>query len=161
MKLVIITDTHSFNLKLIDDVLKRIAFDSVTQRVDSVTFYGQNAYDSVFMYHLKRNFPGAELRRNLTRVPVRPGKQPNWRNIIRQEVKSEPDAGFVLTIIASERFNMVYFNLLHAGVINNIAMARSVSPSVTDDVLFTRIDNNAMYFSDRSYPLSSLHVYRD
>lgn len=161
MKLVVITDTHSFKLKLIDDVLNKIAFDPFSQHVDSITFYGSNTYDAVFIEHLRRNFPNAEMRRNSTRIPVRPGKHPNWRNVIRQEIKKEPDAGYMVTIIVSERFNMVYFNLVHVGVMNNIAMARSVSPHVTDDILFTRIDTTMPYFSDRSYPLSSLNVYKD
>lgn len=76
-------------------------------------------------------------------------------------VHDEPDAGFMLTIIVSERFNMVYFNLVHTGVMTHIATARSVSPTVTDDILFTRIDNNRIYFSDSSYPLSSLNIYKD
>ena len=161
MKLVIITDTSSFKLKLIDDVLRRVAFDPRHQRVESITFYGVNSTDAVFVNHLRRNFPGVEIRRHLTRVPVRPGKQPNWRNVIRNEVKDEPDAGFMLTLVVSERFDSYYFNLIHTGVINNIAMARSVDPTVSDDILFTRTDGLQPYLSNSSYPLTSLNIYKD
>lgn len=160
MKLIIITDTYDFKLKLLDDVLNRIAFNPVEQRIDSVTFYGDGGHNVIFMAHMRKHFPHAEFRRHVVHVPVRPGKQPNWRAIIREELAAEPDAGFVLTVVASERFDSVYYNLVHAGVMNNIAMAKSVSPSVTDAINFTRIDGVKDYFGT-SYPISSLHIYKD
>lgn len=161
MKLVIITDTHSFKMKLLQDLLDRVSFDGRNDRIDSITFYHKGAYDPIFLFHLRKLFPGVEMRYRNISIPVRPGKHPNWRRVIRDEIASEADAGFMLTAIISERFNMIYFNLVHCGIMNNLSVARSVSPTITGDINFTRVEPVGFYFSNTSYPVSSLNIYKD
>lgn len=162
MKIIIIMDTHSFKLKLLDDVLQRISYDRTSQRVDSIVFYHQGMYDPVFLAHLRKNFPGVNIDYTGRRIPVRPGRQSDWRHVIRDQARSAPDTGYILTVVISERFNVISYNLAHSGVLTNIAMARVISPAVSDSLPFTRLDSETRnYFSDASYPYSSIHSYKD
>lgn len=161
MKLVIITDTHSFNLKLIDDVLRSIAYDPSSDAIRRVVFYGRTAYDTTFPHLLKRSFRDMDFSYKNKLVPVRPGTQPNWRSIIREEVRDNDYNGFMLTIVVSECFHMLYYNFIHTDLFSNIVMTRCFIPAFTDVINFTRVDDVGHYFSDLACPSSSISIYAE